>query len=397
VRLGPLARLGRHPRDAYYGDYAGPLMFVISLAHLYAWSGEKSLIGRHWDAARRALDWARERGDLDGDGYLEYRTRSPQGLENQGWKDSGDAIVDDDGTPVARPVGTCELQGYWFAAQQLMAVMSWVMDAPNDAKAHWASARDLKERFNRDWWMEDEGFIALARDPDKRLVRPASSNVGHCVASGIVSDEHLPRVVGRLFAPDMFSGWGVRTLSADHVAYNPVSYHLGSVWAVENATIAFGLRRFGFDARALELTRALFDLAALYPDYRIPEAVGGYGRGERPFPGAYPRANAPQLWNASAVAQLVHTILGLQPVAPLHLLVVDPVLPTWLPQVVLHGMRLGDATATIRFWRDTDGVSHAEVLHRRGPLHVIKQPPLESLGAGVKDRFTALTDRILHH
>jgi glycogen debranching enzyme len=397
VRLGPLARLGRHPRDAYYGDYAGPLMFVIALAHLYSWTGEATVLKRHWDAARRALDWARERGDLDGDGYLEYRTRSPQGLDNQGWKDSGDAILYDDGTPVPRPVGTCELQGYWFAAQQLMAVLSWVMDAPNDAKAHWAAATDLKQRFNRDWWMPDEGFIGLAMDADKRLVRTIASNTGHCVASGIVSDEHLPSVVGRLFAPDMFSGWGVRTLSTSHVAYNPVSYHLGSVWAVENATIAFGLRRFGFDARGLELTRALFDLAALYPDYRIPEAVGGYARGERPFPGAYPRANAPQLWNASAVALLLHTILGLQPVAPLHLLVVDPVLPTWLPEVVLHGLRLGGATASIRFWRDTGGASHAEVLHRRGTLHVVKQPPLESLRAGVKDRFTALADRLLHH
>jgi glycogen debranching enzyme len=195
----------------------------------------------------------------------------------------------------------------------------------------------------------------------------------------------------------MFSGWGVRTLSSEHAAYNPVSYHLGSVWAVENATMAFGLRRFGFDVRALELTRALFDLAELYPDYRIPETVGGYARGARPFPGAYPRANAPQLWNTTAFPLLVHTMLGLQPVAALHLLVVDPVLPTWLPEVVLHGVRLGGATSTVRFWRDDAGESHAEVLHKRGTLHVIKQPPLESLRAGAKDRFSALADRILHH
>ena len=397
VRLGPLARLGRHPLDAYYGDYAGPLMSVISLAHLYAWTGERAIVERHWDTARRALDWARERGDLDGDGYLEYQTRSPEGLEHQGWKDSGGAIVYDDGKPVALPIATCELQGYWFAAQQLMAVLSWIMDMPDDAKAYRASAMELKGRFNRDWWMDDEGFIAIAMDPDKRLVRAVSSNVGHCVASGIVSDEHLPKAVGRLFAPDMFSGWGVRTLSADHLAYNPLSYHLGSVWAVENATVAFGLRRFGFDTRALELTQALFDLARLYPEYRIPEAVGGYPRGERPFPGAYPRANTPQLWNSTAVLLLVHTILGLQPVAPLHLLVVDPVLPTWLPEIVLHDLRLGGATATVRFWRDDNGDSHAEVLHRKGTLHVVKQPPPESLSARVKDRFTALTDRILHH
>ena len=165
---------------------------------------------------------------------------------------------------------------------------------------HWRSAKDLAERFNRDWWDEEEGFIALAMDPDKRLVAAPSSNVGHCLASGIIDGDHLPPVVGRLFAPDMFSRWGIRTLSTLHPTYDPISYHRGSVWAVEQATIAFGLRRFGFDARALDLTRAMFDLAMLYPEFRIPECVGGYARGERSTPGAYPRANAPQLWNASA-------------------------------------------------------------------------------------------------
>jgi glycogen debranching enzyme len=397
VRRGPLARLERHPRGAYYGDYAGPLMFAIALAHQYAWSGDKTILARHWDAARRALDWARERGDRDGDGYLEYQTRSSQGLQNQGWKDSGNAIVYEDGTLVPSPTATCELQGYWFAAQQLMAVMSWVMDERENAKAFWRSALELKARFNRDWWLEDDGFVALAMDPEKRLVHVPSSNVGHCVASGIVSDEHLPRVVGRLFAPDMFSGWGIRTLSSEHVAYNPISYHLGSVWAVEQATIAFGLRRFGFDVRALDLARALFDLAQLYPEYRIPECVGGYARGERPVPGAYPRANTPQLWNASAFPLLVHTMLGLQPVAPLDLLVIDPALPSWLPEVTVHHLKLAGATATLRFWRSDNGACHGEVLHKRGTFHLVKQPPPESLSAGVKDRFGALVDSVLHH
>ena len=149
-----------------------------------------------------------------------------------------------------------------------------------DAKALWRSASDLKERFNRDWWDDEQGSIVLALDPDKRQVRAVTSNVGHCITCGIISDEHLPRVVGRMFAPDMFSGWGIRTLSSTHRAYNPLSYHLGTVWAVEQATIAFGLRRFGFDTRALEIAQALFDLAELYPEYRIPECIGGYPRGE---------------------------------------------------------------------------------------------------------------------
>jgi glycogen debranching enzyme len=396
VRQGPLARLNINPYSAYYADFASPLMFVIALGHLYAWTGERSCIARHWDTARRILDWARTCGDADGDGYLEYRTRSSKGTKNQGWKDSGDAIVYDDGSPVPSPIATCEIQGYWFAAQQLMAVLSRVMGARADAHAFWTSAADLKTRFNRDWWVADERCVALAMDPDKTLVRAVTSNAGHCLATGIVDDAHLPPLVGRLFAPDMFSGWGIRTLSADHAAYNPVGYHLGSVWAVENATIAFGLRRFGFDARALDVTRALFDLAALYPEYRIPETVGGYARGDVPFPGAYPRTNTPQLWNASGFALLVHTILGLQPVAPLDLLVVDPVLPGWLPELIVHDLRVAGAKATIRFWRDDHGASHAEVLHRSGTLRVVKQPPPESLSVGVVDRFRALADRLVH-
>jgi glycogen debranching enzyme len=397
VRAGPLARLDLNPYSAYYADFASPLMFVISLGHLFSWTGEKECLRRHWDVARRILDWARKYGDRDGDGYLEYLTQSSKGTKNQGWKDSGNAILYEDGRPVAAPLATCELQGYWFAAQQLMAVMSWVMDERDNAKALWQSAMDLKARFNRDWWMEDEGFVALALDADKRMARSVTSNVGHCLASGIISDEHLPRAVGRLFAPDMFSGWGIRTLSTAHPSYNPLAYHLGTVWPVENATIAFGLRRFGFDARAVDLARAMIDLASLYERGRIPECVGGYARSEFPHPGAYPRANPIQAWNQSAFPLLLHSILGLQPVATLGLLVVDPVLPPWLPEVVVHDLRLGGAVATLRFWRDRSGQSHAEVVRKRGTFHLLRQPPPESLSAGVRDRMGALVESVLHH
>jgi glycogen debranching enzyme len=395
VRQGPLALLNINPYAAYYADYASPLMFVISLGHLYSWTGDAEGIRRHWDAAQRILQWARTYGDKDGDGYLEYQTRSSKGTKNQGWKDSGDAIVYPDGSPVPAPLGTCELQGYWYAAQQLMAVMSWVIGKRAEARAHWRRARTLKERFNRDWWIDDEACVALALDPQKRAVPAVSSNIGHCISCGIISADHLPAAVGRLFAPDMFSGWGIRTLSSAHAAYSPMSYHCGSVWPVEQATIAFGLRRFGFDTRALELAKAQFDLAELYADHRIPECVGGYARGERPTPGAYPRANTPQLWNATAFALFVHTMLGLQPVAPLHLLVVSPALPDWLPELILKDVRLADATATIRFWRDGSH-SHAEVLHQRGTFRLLHQPPPESLTASGGRRIGTLFDALRH-
>ena len=396
VRRGPLALLDVNPYSAYYADFASPLMFAISLAHLYSWTGDRKSIERHWDVARRVLDWARTYGDKDKDGYLEYQTQSTKGTKNQGWKDSGDAIVYDDGRPVPSPIGTCELQGYWFAAQQLMAFLSGAMGEYADAKAFWRSASDLKDRFNRDWWDDEQGSVVLALDPDKRQVRAVTSNVGHCLACGIIGDEHLPRVVGRLFAPDMFSGWGIRTLSSAHRAYNPLSYHLGTVWAVEQGTIAFGLRRFGFNTRACELAHALFELAELYPEYRIPECIGGLPRGEGTGPGAYPRANTPQLWNASAFPLLIHSLLGFQPVAPLETLVVDPVLPTWLPEVVVEGVRLAGATASLRFWRDASGDSHGEILHKRGTFRLVKQPPPESLTAGIVDRLAALFDSVRH-
>ncbi len=397
VRAGPLARLGVNPYAAYYADFASPLMFVISLAHRHAWSGDTAFVRRHWDTARRILDWARTYGDRDGDGYLEYVTRSPKGTKNQGWKDSGNAILYEDGRPVPAPLGTCDLQGYWFAAQQMAAGLSWVLGAHDDARAHWSAAEALKARFNRDWWMEDEGFVALALDADKRQARSVTSNVGQCIATGIIDDAHLPRVVGRLFAPDLFSGWGVRTLSTEHVAYNPLAYHLGTVWPVENATIVFGLRRFGFDQRALDLARGLVDLARLYERGRVPECVGGYARGEFPQPGAYPRANPIQAWNQSGLVMVMQALLGLQPLAPLDTLVVDPALPDWLPEVTVRGLRVGGATATVRFARDASGRSHAEVLEKRGTLHLLHQPPPESLTAGPTDRLRALVTSAFHH
>jgi glycogen debranching enzyme len=274
--------------------------------------------------------------------------------------------------------------------------MSWVIGIRTEARAYWRSARALKERFNRDWWIDDEACVALALDPQKHAVPAVSSNMGHCIACGIIGADHLPAAVARLFAPDMFSGWGIRTLSSAHAAYSPMSYHCGSVWPVEQATIAFGLRRFGFDDRALELVRAQFDLAELYPNHRIPECVGGYARSERPTPGAYPRANTPQLWNATAFPLFVHTMLGLQPVAPLHLLVVSPALPDWLPELILKDVRLGDATATIRFWREGNGSSHAEILEHQGTFRLLNQPPPESRTASVSRRMGALLDTLRH-
>ena len=394
MRAGPLAVLNENPYSAYYADYASPLMFVISLANLYAWVGETEVIRRHWDTARRILEWAQRYGDRDGDGYLEYQSRSPMSTKNQGWKDSGDAIIYDDGSPVPSPIATCELQGYWYTAQHLMGVMAWMLGDRAGAADYWQRAADLKARFNRDWWVPEEHFFALAMDPEKRLVRAVTSNVGHCLATGIIDTDHLGPVVGRLFAPDLFSGWGIRTLSSSHAFYNPLSYHRGTVWAVEQGTILFGLRRFGFDARVHDLAHAQFDLAQLYAGHRIPECVGGYARSESPTPGAYPRANTPQLWNATSIPLTMQVMLGLLPLAPFETLVIDPALPSWLPEVVVHDLRVGEARATLRFWREADGASRFEVVHKHGTLRVVRQPPPESIEAGLVSRVKAATETV---
>ncbi len=395
ARRGPLARLGLNPFDRYYGDFASPLVFLIGLGQRYAWTGERRGIARHWDVARRIMDWAREFGDRDGDGYLEYLTLSKHGPVHQGWKDSGDAIVDPDGRDVPAPVAVCEVQGYYHVAQQAMAVLSLAMGDREGARALWQSAQALKARFNRDFWMDDEGFVALALDADKRPVRSVASNAGQCLATGIVSDAHVPRLVRRLFQPDLFSGWGIRTLSDRHPLYSPLSYHRGSVWSVENGTILFGLRRYGFDDRTLELARALLDLAALFPRHQTPECVGGYGRDEFPHPGSYPRANAPQTWNQSVFPILVQSLLGLYPVAPLELLLVDPILPPWLPELEVRRLRVGGATVSLRFHRDADGTSHVDTLEQQGTLRILRQPPLDDLRAGAGGRLAALVRDML--
>ncbi len=187
---------------------------------------------------------------------------------------------------------------------------------------------------------------------------------------------------------------GIPQRGIDHRYYNPLSYHRGTVWAVEQATTIFGLRRFGFTARANDLARALFDLAALYPEHRIPECVGGYPRATHPAPGAYPQANAPQLWNATAFPLTVQTLAGIVPLAPYDTLIVDPALPDWLPELVFQNLRVGGATATLRFWRDARGQSKFQVLHKRGTLHVVRQPPPESLSADLWQRLHGVMESV---
>jgi glycogen debranching enzyme len=388
-KMDPFARSTNFPHARSYADFASPFDFIIGLGYRWGLTGDLDALEPQYAAAGRVLEWAREHGDRDGDGYLEYLTRGIGGPTHQGWKDSENAIVDHDGLPVQPPIAACEIQGYYYVSLQIMAALGAARGERAVALERWSQARDLKQRFNRDYWMEDEGFLAFGLDSHKRPIRALTSNPGQCLATGIVSDEHIPRLVRRLFEPDLFSGWGIRTLSTENPAYNPLDYHLGSVWPVENGTILFGLKRYGLHEPMERLARALYDLARLWPGGRAPECVGGYGRDEYAHPGVYPRANAPQAWNQSVFPLLVQSLLGLAPFAPLHLLLVDPVLPAWLPDVTLRNLRVGDAVVDLRFRRTRDGRSRHQVLRKSGKLRVVRQAWLQSFSA---DRWQRLHD-----
>jgi glycogen debranching enzyme len=224
--------------------------------------------------------------------------------------------------------------------------------------------------------MADEGFYAMALDPDKRQVRSIGSNPGHALAAGIVPPDHAALVADRMFEPDLFSGWGIRTLSDRHPSYNPWAYHLGTVWPVENATFALGFKRYGLDDHVDRLARALLEATAGLPGTRLPELIGGQPRSELAFPIAYPQANCPQAWSASATIQLAQIMLGLYPFAPMRLLaLVRPRLPAGIDEVTLHHVRVGDARVSLRFRRREDGTASHEVLSRHGTVLVVEAPP----------------------
>jgi glycogen debranching enzyme len=352
IRFGELAHFKRIPHTPYYGTADATPLYLIVLHEAWKWLGDLALCREYRDTALRCLDWIDCHGDLDGDGLQEYKTRSRAGYENMGWKDAGDAVVYPDGRQVSQPKALCELQGYAFDAWMRMAEVFDALGEADRARDLRQRARDLQERFEERFWCEDIGFYAYALDPDKQPVRTITSNVGHCLWSGLVRPDRAARVVERLLQPDMWSGWGIRTLSTRNPAYNPFSYQLGSVWPHDNGLIALGFKRYGFAEEAWRIARDISEAASYFVSYRLPELYAGIERRPGTFPVLYPGANVPQAWAAGSVFHLLQAILGLQADAPHGRLYVDPVLPRWLPDLTLRGLRVGAAKMTLRVWRD---------------------------------------------
>ena len=395
LRSGPLAEVGLTPRDAYYGSQTTPALFVFALSELWHWTGDIEDLRRHRDTAVAALEWAKRFGDVDEDGFIEYERRSPEGLRNQGWKDSDEAIRHEDGRPVRGPVATVEEQAFRILALERMAEIHVALGEDDAADGCVTTARRLKQTWHERYWMQELGFYALALDGEKAQVRSITSNPGHALGAGVVPRALAATVADRLLADDLFSGWGVRSLSADHPSYNPFAYHLGAVWPVEQATFALGCKRYGLDDHVDRIVRAQLDAAAASPDGRPPEAFSGHARTPGGAPVPYPGANSPQAWSASALVQLVQISLGLYPFAPLRMLsVVRPRLPEGVNELVLRSVRVGRAEVDLRFRRRDDGSAAWSVLRRRGSLLVVPMwPPtaepdgplegLEKLAVGV--------------
>jgi glycogen debranching enzyme len=388
---GPLEMLNFNPRARSYGSITTATLYPLVLAELWHWTGDRDVVRSLIPTARSALRWLDNRSRHSPHGFYDYLTRSNDGVENQAWKDSGDAIVDEDGRLVHPPIATCEEQGFAYISKQFLAEVLWWLDERDEAKRLLRESHELKKRFNDRFWMNDLNFVALGVDRDGRQIRSIASNPGHCIATGILDDELVAKTADRLMMEDLFSGWGIRTLSARHPAYNPYSYHRGSVWPVEQGTFVLGLVRYGLRAHAERLARAVFEAASLFDAYRLPELIGGQPRdNDHPFPALYPQANSPQAWSSSTVFLIVQSLLGLYPYAPLNVLLVDPQLPDWLPQITLRDLRVGESRVSIRFFRTKDGTSSYRVLDSRGPLRIVHQPSPWSLTASFGERLRDL-------
>lgn len=372
IRHGELAALHLIPHTPYYGTHDATTLYVLVAAEAWRWHGDREALDLVRPHVDRALAWIDKDGDPDGDGLQEYQTRAPHGYYNQGWKDAEDAILDDDGEMTELPIALCEIQGLVVAAKRAWAD---VLDSVYGESAGAGRLRDqaarLTEAIETKFWWEAEGTYYTGLNGRKQPIRSVTSNPGQLLWTGVVDPGRARRVAARLLQPDLWSGWGVRTLSDRHVAYNPFSYQFGSVWPHDNALIAAGFRHYGLDAEAAQVARALFDAAERFSDRRLPELFAGLGRDDGGFPVQYLGANVPQAWASGAVIHLMATLLGLDADASAGVLRLRPALPDWLPQVRLEQLGVGTACADLTVERTAAGRHRVTVTDLDGDLTVI--------------------------
>ncbi len=366
MRFGEMAAAGEVPHSPYYGSADATPLFLVLLDEYHRWTDDRETVDALLPAAERALQWLDRYADLDGDGLVEYARRTPKGLRNQGWKDSHDGVPFANGRPAEPPIALVEVQGYAVDARRRMAALYRRLGREGDGARLLAAAGAQAEAIEARFWMEGRGTYALALDREKRQVDALTSNPGHLLFSSVAAPERARRVVESLLGEAMWSGWGIRTLAARQPAYNPLSYHNGTVWPHDNALAAMGMSHYGMTAHAADVLTGLWAAAQQFRHLRLPELFCGLSRSAGLFPVHYPVACSPQAWSSAAWFLLVRAVLGLFPDAPARTLYVrSPWLPPFLDELTLEGLRIGPARATLRFTRGAKA-AFAEVIDVEG-------------------------------
>jgi glycogen debranching enzyme len=374
VRKGEMANLREIPFDFYYGSVDATPLFILLSGRYFERTQDLSLIARIWPAIERALGWIDQFGDLDGDGFVEYVRKSKDGLTQQGWKDSDDAIFHAGGEIAEPPIALAEVQGYVYEAKQKAAMIARALGKGDLAARLSREAIALRERFRRRFWCEDLGAYALALDGHKRPCRVRSSNAGQCLFSGIAAEDHAERITEMLMGDPFFSGWGVRTVASTEVRYNPMSYHNGSVWPHDNALIASGMSRYGFKSAALRILTGLFEASLFVDLHRLPEVFCGFGRRPGEGPTLYPVACNPQAWASASVYLLLDACLGLSVEIEGESRKVrfrSPTLPEFLNEVRITNLEVATGRLDIVLKRHGQDVS-IQVTRRGGDAEVVE-------------------------
>jgi glycogen debranching enzyme len=372
LRVGEMARLGEIPHTPYYGTVDATPLWLVLVGKHSEWTGETRLFEELRPQIDAALNWMEQYGDFDRDGYVEYACKIEKGLANQGWKDSGDGIVNADGSLADPPIALVEVQGYVYEAKMEMAKLFRRCGEAERAAELERSAQTLREQFDRDFWLP-QGHYALALQDNNRPAEVLSSNAGHALWSGIARPDRACATAEQLLTPEMFNGWGVRTLSSAALRYNPLGYHLGTVWPHDNSLIAAGFKRYGLGSEALQIVEGMLEAAVEFKGYRLPELFGGFAREDYGVPVSYPVACQPQAWSAGAVPYLLTTGLGLEPDGfNYQLRIKRPMLPKYVDQVEIRGVRVGQARADLLFSRSGDHVA-VKVQRVEGEMEVTLQ------------------------
>lgn len=371
VRRSEMAETGEVPFRRYYGSVDSTPLFVMLAGAYLERTGDTGTIREIWPNVRAALRWMEERGDRDGDGFIEYLRMTEAGLANQGWKDSHDSIFHADGRSAEGPIALAEVQGYAYAARRAAAAIATALGHAEEAERQEREAEALRDRFEREFWCDEIATYALALDGEKRPCRVRASNAGHALWTGIASPERAACVARTLLSADSFSGWGVRTIAAREARYNPMSYHNGSVWPHDNALIALGLARYGFKVEAARIFEALFQASVYIELRRLPELFCGFARLRSQGPTFYPVACIPQAWAAAAPIAMIQACLGLTfDVAGNQVALEEPMLPPFLDQIMLRNIRLGRGSLDIVVRRAGSGVT-TSALRREGDLRLL--------------------------